>query len=129
MVWKLQTRILTHGLAKKVALDWLHRTLGLAFETWHEHAYVQVHQRGVLLRITKRWLFRTAAAAFISWRERTDHRRRAEHIMAHILKSWVRRAYASAFKRWGDHAQSQVIMIQSKCARERVDREQGSQKG
>ena len=39
--------------AAKVVGHWLHRTLALAYETWHEHANAQARMRGMLKRIAE----------------------------------------------------------------------------
>ena len=66
--------------AAKVVGHWLHRTLALAYETWHEHAHAQARMRGILKRIAERWLHRDVAVSFMSWKENADKQKRAEYI-------------------------------------------------
>ena len=94
--------------AAKIVGHWLHRTLSLAYETWHEHAHTQVRLRGILHRISSRMLHREIAVAFLSWKENSDRQRRAEDITARIISHWMHRATAAAFDSWHEHAQDQV---------------------
>ena len=82
--------------AAKVVGHWLHRTLALAYETWHEHAHLQARMRGILKRIAERWLHRDVAVAFLSWKENADRQKRAEYITGRILRHWTHRTSAAA---------------------------------
>ena len=96
--------------AAKVVGHWLHRTIALAYETWHEHAYLQARMRGILKRIAERWLHRDVAVAFLSWKENADRQKRAEYITGRIIRHWTHRTSAAAFDSWHAHAQEQVMV-------------------
>ena len=86
--------------AGKIVGHWLHRTVAMAYETWHEHAHEQGRMRGILRRIGERWLHREVAVAFVTWREGSDRQRRAEYITTRVLKHWSHRTAAAAFDGW-----------------------------
>ena len=94
--------------AAKVIGHWLHRTLALAFETWHEHANAQARMRGILKRIAERWLHRDLVVAFLAWKENADREERREHQMCIRVRHWTHRTSAAAFDSWHAHAQEQV---------------------
>ena len=71
--------------AAKIVGHWLHRSLAMAYETWHEHAHAQERMRGILRRIAERWLHRDLAVAFTTWQENSDKQRRGEEITARIV--------------------------------------------
>jgi len=111
----IDTRYLTRGgnqkrltkSAAKVVRHWLHRTLSLAYETWHEHAHAQGRMRGMLGRIAKRWRHREVAEGFLTWREQAGRQRRAGCLTARIISHWTHRTAAAAFDSWHVHAQEQ----------------------
>ena len=86
--------------AAKVVRHWLHRTLSLAYETWHEHAHAQGRMRGMLGRIAKRWRHREVAEGFLTWREQAGRQRRAGLVLARSLIRWTHRTAAAAFDVW-----------------------------
>jgi hypothetical protein len=87
---------------------WLHRTLSLAYETWHEHAHTQVRMRGILHRISAQWRLREVAVGFLSWKENSDRQKRAGYITTRVISHWAHRTAAAAFDSWHAHAQDQV---------------------
>ena len=79
---------------------WLHRTLSLAYETWHEHAHAQGRMRGILERMAARWRHREVAGGFVWWREQAERQKRAGYITGRIIRHWTHRTSAAAFEAW-----------------------------